>query len=203
LINTFNPRKGGSILDESVYIHPKALVETDKIGARTRVWAFAHVMEGAEIGTDCNIGDHSFVESTVTIGNHVTVKNGVAVWEKVTVEDGAFLGPNCVFTNDMNPRSEFKKGSAGLIPTLVRRGASIGANATIVCGITLGQYAFVGAGAVVTKDVPDFAMVYGNPARIRGYMCKCGEKIEEFGKPCPKCGRVYEKQNGKVVCVKE
>ncbi|GBD92542.1 dTDP-3-amino-3,6-dideoxy-alpha-D-galactopyranose 3-N-acetyltransferase [bacterium BMS3Abin05] len=187
-------------MEEAVYIHPKALVETDTIGARTRVWAFAHVMKGAEIGSDCNICDHSFVESTVKIGNLVTVKNGVAIWEKVTVEDGVFLGPYCVFTNDMNPRAEVKKGPAGLIPTRICRGASIGANATIVCGITIGRYAFIGAGAVVTKDVPDFAMVYGNPAGIHGYMCACGEKIETFGKPCPKCGRIYKKDGEKVVC---
>ncbi len=190
-------------MDKTVFIHPKALVETEAIGPRTRIWAFAHVMNGAEIGSDCNICDHSFVESTVKIGNHVTVKNGVAIWEKVTIEDGVFLGPYCVLTNDMNPRAEVKKGPAGFLPTLIRRGASIGANATIVCGTTIGQYAFVGAGAVVTRDVPDFAIVFGNPAKVKGYMCKCGEKIEAFGKPCPKCGRVYEKQGNQVVCVKE
>ena len=137
------------------------MVESDDIGANTRVWAFAHVMAGASIGKDCNIGDHAFVEAGVRLGNNVTVKNGVAVWGGVEVEDDVFLGPNCVFTNDPNPRAYIKKTGDSLVSTRVRTRATIGANATIVCGITIGQYAFIGAGTVVIRDVPDFAMVVG------------------------------------------
>jgi UDP-2-acetamido-3-amino-2,3-dideoxy-glucuronate N-acetyltransferase len=175
--------------DPSVFVHERALCESDAIGARTRVWAFAHVMKGAVIGSDCNVGDHAFVESGARLGNHVTVKNCVLVWDKVTVEDEVFLGPNMVFTNDMNPRVAFKKSADGFLPTLVRRGASIGANATIVCGVTIGTNAFVGAGSVVIRDVPAHAMVVGNPARRIGWMCACGEKLPA-DLAC-KCGRRY------------
>ena len=181
-------------MDDSVYIHPKALVETDQIGPRTRVWAFAHIMKGAVIGSDCNIGDHSFVESSVRIGNRVKIKNGVAVWEKVTIEDDVFLGPYCVLTNDFNPRAAIAKGSDGLLPTLVKKGATIGANATVVCGITIGEYAFIAAGAVVTRDVPSYALVVGVPAMLTGYVCQCGEKIN-FELACT-CGRKYQLVDG-------
>ena len=180
-------------MNKSIYIHPKALVESDQIGAGTRIWAFAHVMKGAIIGNDCNICDHSFVESSVKIGNRVKIKNGVSVWEKVTIEDDVFLGPNCVLTNDINPRAAIAKGSVGFLPTLIKKGATIGANATIVCGITLGQYAFIAAGAVVTKDVPDYALMVGVPAKLKGYICQCGEKID-FTKACV-CSCKYELKN--------
>ena len=152
-------------------------MESDDIGPNTRVWAFAHVMKGARIGADCNIGDHAFVESGVRLGNNVTVKNGVSIWQGVEVEDDVFLGPNCVFTNDPNPRAYIKKTGDSLVSTRVRTRATIGANATIVCGITIGQYAFIGAGTVVIRDVPDFAMVVGNPARQIGWMCVCATKL--------------------------
>ncbi len=181
-------------MDNSVYIHPRALVETDQIGPRTRIWAFAHVMNGAVIGSDCNICDHSFVESTVRIGNRVKIKNGVAVWEKVTIEDDVFLAPYCVFTNDINPRAEVYKEGDGLSPTLIKKGATIGANATIVCGITIGEYAFVAAGAVITKDVPPYGLMMGVPAKLNGHMCRCGEKID-FSVKCA-CGLRYEQKNG-------
>ena len=183
----------GNSMNKSIYIHPKALVESDQIGAGTRIWAFAHVMKGAIIGNDCNICDHSFVESSVKIGNRVKIKNGVSVWEKVTIEDDVFLGPNCVLTNDINPRAAIAKGSVGFLPTLIKKGATIGANATIVCGITLGQYAFIAAGAVVTKDVPDYALMVGVPAKLKGYICQCGEKID-FTKACV-CSCKYELKN--------
>src|SRR6185312_4192575 len=133
-----------SMLEKKFFVHPRALVETDDIGANSRVWAFAHVMKGARIGSDCNIGDHAFVEAGVRLGNNVTVKNGVSVWQGVEVEDDVFLGPNCVFTNDPNPRAYIKKTGDSLVATRVRTRATIGANATIVCGITIGQYAFIG-----------------------------------------------------------
>jgi acetyltransferase-like isoleucine patch superfamily enzyme len=184
-------------LDPSVFVHPNALCESESVGARTRVWAFAHVMKGAWVGSDCNICDHAFVESGAKIGNHVTVKNAVLVWDKVTVEDDVFLGPNMVFTNDLNPRVAFKKSPDAFLPTLVRRGASIGANATIVCGVTVGSQAFVGAGAVVTKNVLDHALVVGNPARRTGWVCACGGKLNA-SLVCA-CGRRYELSNHGLV----
>jgi len=159
------------------FVHDAALVETEDIGERTRIWAFAHLLAGACVGADCNIGDHAFIEGGARLGNHVTVKNGVSVWSGVTVEDRCFLGPNCVFTNDLNPRAYLKKEASSLVPTVVKTGASIGANATIVCGHSIGRYAFVGAGAVVIRDVPDYALVVGNPARHSGWMCECATKL--------------------------
>jgi len=161
----------------SYFIHPNALVETTDIGEGTRVWAFAHVMKGAVVGKHCNICDHAFVESNVTIGDGVTIKNGVAVWDGVTLGDHVFVGPNAVFTNDLNPRAEVKKTREQFVLTDVREGASIGANTTIVCGVTIGRYAFIGAGTVVIRDVPDYALVVGNPARQIGFMCQCGERL--------------------------
>ncbi len=159
------------------FAHPNALIDTDKIGDRTRIWAFAHVLKGAQVGSDCNVGEHAFIEGGALIGNHVTVKNGVSIWACVTVEDNCFLGPHCVFTNDMNPRAYIKKGPETLLPTLVKTNSSIGANATIVCGNTIGKFAFVGAGSVVIRDVLDYALVVGNPARQIGWMCECAEKL--------------------------
>jgi UDP-2-acetamido-3-amino-2,3-dideoxy-glucuronate N-acetyltransferase len=145
--------------------HPLALVESDEIGEETRIWAFAHVMKDARIGRGCNIGEQCYIEQGATLGNNVTVKNGVNVWTGVTIEDNVFLGPNCVLTNDPNPRAYIKKSADSLVETLIRSNATIGANATIVCGVTIGRYAFIGAGAVVIRSVPDFALVVGNPAR--------------------------------------
>jgi UDP-2-acetamido-3-amino-2,3-dideoxy-glucuronate N-acetyltransferase len=175
--------------DPSVFVHERALCESDEIGPRTRVWAFAHVMKGARIGADCNIGDHAFIEAGARLGDRVTVKNAVLVWDKVTVEDEVFLGPNMVFTNDMNPRVAFKKSPDKFLPTLVKRGASIGANATIVCGVTIGEQAFIGAGAVIIEDVPSHALVVGNPSRQIGWVCACGERLGESLR-CS-CGRSY------------
>jgi acetyltransferase-like isoleucine patch superfamily enzyme len=157
--------------------HPLALVESDKIGEDTRIWAFAHVMKDARIGRGCNIGEHCYIEQGVTLGNNVTVKNGVNVWTGVTIEDNVFLGPNCVLTNDPNPRAYIKKSADSLVETLIHSNATIGANATIVCGVTIGRYAFIGAGAVVIRSVPDFALVVGNPARQIGWMCVCAQRI--------------------------
>lgn len=176
--------------DASVFVHERALCESDDVGARTRVWAFAHVMKGARVGADCNICDHAFIESGAVLGDRVTVKNAVLVWDKVTVENDVFLGPNMIFTNDMNPRVAFKKPPSEFLPTVVEDGASIGANATIVCGVTVRTNAFVGAGATVIRDVPAYAIVAGNPARRIGWMCACGEKLP--GNLTCKCGRSYD-----------
>lgn len=147
--------------------HVNALVESDKIGSKTRIWAFAHVLPGAVIGEECNICDHTFIENDVVIGNRVTIKCGVQVWDGVTLEDDVFVGPNATFTNDPYPRS--KQYMERPVRTVIRKGASIGANATILPGLTIGMNAMVGAGAVVTIDVPPNAIVMGNPARIEGY----------------------------------
>lgn len=166
-------------MDHSVFIHEGAICETDSIGARTRVWAFAHLLKGAHVGDDCNICDHVFIEGGARVGNRVTVKNAVLLWDGVTVEDDVFLGPNMVFTNDLRPRAANRKGRSELLRTVVRQGATIGANATILCGITIGSYAFVAAGAVVTKSVPAQALVAGTPARQLGWVCSCGERLPE------------------------
>ena len=148
--------------------HSHALVESEQIGERTRVWAFAHILPGARIGSDCNICDHVFIENDVRIGNRVTIKCGVQLWDGVTIEDDVFVGPNATFTNDPFPRSRHRPET--FTPTVVRAGASIGANATLMCGITVGANAMIGSGAVVLHDVPDNAIVVGNPAYIQGYV---------------------------------
>lgn len=161
--------------EDAPRIHSTALVESSDIGPGTRIWAFCHVLSGARIGRLCNIGDHSFIEGGVTIGDEVVIKNGVSIWRGVTIEDRVFIGPNATFTNDFVPRARVFHDHYQ--PTLVREGASIGANATLLCGITIGRYALVGAGSVVTRNVPDFALVVGSPARISGYVCRCGTKL--------------------------
>jgi acetyltransferase-like isoleucine patch superfamily enzyme len=149
-------------------IHPQAIVESATIGADTRVWAFAHVLPGARVGRDCNICDHVFIENDVTIGDRVTVKSGVQLWDGIIAEDDVFIGPNATFTNDPLPRS--KQRPAEFLRTVLKKGCSIGANATVLPGLTVGRNAMVGSGAVVTHDVPPNAIVTGNPARITGYV---------------------------------
>ena len=178
-----------STLDPSVFVHAAALCETSDVGPRTRIWAFAHVMHGARVGADCNVCDHAFIESGAVVGDRVTIKNGVVVWDRVTIGDDVFVGPNAVFTNDLVPRAAVKKPREQFLPTVVQRGASIGANATIVCGVTLGAYALVGAGAVVVSDVPAHALVVGNPARRIAWVCACGERVTPPA-ACG-CGRRY------------
>jgi UDP-2-acetamido-3-amino-2,3-dideoxy-glucuronate N-acetyltransferase len=176
-------------LDPSVFVHPMGLCESDRVGPRTRIWAFAHVLPGAVVGADCNLGDHAFVEGGARIGDRVTVKNAVLLWNHVTIEDEVFLGPNAVFTNDLTPRAGARKAPGALVPTLVRRGATVGANATVVCGVTVGRHAFVAAGAVVARDVPDHALVAGNPARRTGWVCACGRTLDD--RLACACGRRY------------
>lgn len=179
------------------FAHPQSIVETQDVGRGTRVWAFAHVMKGVRLGANCNIGEHCYIETGVVVGDDVVIKNGVALWEGVTVEDRAFLGPNCVFTNDLFPRS---KVVTERLSTCVREGASIGANATILCGIEIGRYSLVGAGSVVTKSVSDFALVAGNPARLRGYVCRCGEKLNLSADEQARCvcGVSYQKEGTRI-----
>lgn len=183
---------------EDVFIHPNALVESDEIGRGTRVWAFAHVLKGARIGADCNLCDHSFVENGATLGDRVTVKNGVSIWEGVSVGDDVFLGPNAVLTNDLNPRS---KGDFKLATTRIERGATVGANATIICGVTLGEYCMIGAGAVLTRDAPAYTLMLGVPARPAGWVCRCGQRMGDGdGRPlCEACDAQYE-VDGEGLC---
>jgi acetyltransferase-like isoleucine patch superfamily enzyme len=182
-------------MDPSVFVHPLALCESEDVGPRTRIWAFAHVLDGARIGADCNVGGHAFVEGGVVVGDGVTVKNGVLLWSGVAVEDEVFLGPGAVFTNDASPRAPYPKGPAGWRATLVRRGATVGANATILSGLTIGPWAMVGAGSVVTGDVGAHALVAGNPARQAGWACRCGRALPaELA--CPACGRSYRLADG-------
>ncbi|WP_394821288.1 acyltransferase [Pendulispora albinea] len=173
--------------DPSVFVHSTALCESEDIGARTRVFAFAHVMPGARVGTDCKLYDFSIIDKGAVVGNRVLVKAYTVICEGVTIEDDVFIGPHIAFTNDRVPRGSADDGWT-LTRTLVRRGASLGANATIVCGVTIGAHAMVAAGSVVTRDVPDHALVMGNPARQRAWVCFCGFRLAS-GHPCAKCGR--------------
>lgn len=184
---------------EGVFVHALALNESSTVGAGTRIWAWAHVLAGAVVGKDCNVGDHAFIEGGAVVGDGVTIKNGVAIWDGVTLEPFVFVGPNVAFTNDRFPRSprhpdlRTRYADKGWLErTLVREGASLGANCSIVCGVTIGRYALVAAGAVVTADVPDFRIVAGSPARVVGSVCLCGDKLARSGDlRCTRCGRAY------------
>lgn len=180
------------MIQEGVFIHPSAIVDAGaRIGAGTKVWHWVHVCGGAVIGENCSFGQNVFVGNRVVIGNNVRVQNNVSIYDDVTLEDDVFCGPSMVFTNVNNPRSHVSRKHE-YRHTLVKRGATVGANATVVCGHTLNEYAFIGAGAVVTKDVPAYALMIGNPARRIGWMCRCGVRLPEGQEPvCPECGTTY------------
>ena len=181
-------------MDKNYFVHESSYVDEGcTIGEGTKIWHFSHVMNGCSIGKRCNIGQNVVISPGVVLGEGVKIQNNVSVYTGVICEDGVFLGPSCVFTNVINPRAFIERKSE-YRKTVVKKGASIGANATIVCGHDIGRYAFVGAGAVVTQNVPDYALVYGAPARIRGYVCQCGEKLhfEEGKASCTACGKKYE-----------
>lgn len=188
------------------FVHESSFVdEPCQIGKGTKIWHFCHIMKDTVIGERCNIGQNVVISSGSVIGNNVKIQNNVSIYTGVTLEDDVFCGPSIVFTNVFNPRSQVPRKHE-FRQTLVRRGATIGANATILCGITLGQYCFIGAGAVVTRDVPDHAIVYGNPARLHGWSCFCGVKLTGFGvmsggvesAACKSCGRRYRKEGLRV-----
>ncbi len=178
---------------EDVFIHESSYIDPAvPIGEGTRIWHFCHVMSGASIGRNCNLGQNVVVSPGVRLGNGVKVQNNVSVYSGVVCEDDVFLGPSMVFTNVINPRA-FISRKEEFKPTVIKKGASIGANATLVCGNTIGEYAMVGAGSVVSSDVPDYALVYGNPARQHGWICRCGEMlvVQDDRGECAICGSDY------------
>jgi acetyltransferase-like isoleucine patch superfamily enzyme len=177
---------------ESVMVHARGLCESDEVGEGTRVWAFAHVMAGARVGRRCNIGDHAFIESGAVLGDDVTIKNGVSVWDHVTLGDLVFVGPGVTFTNEHRPRVERHRAEGGFeaVPTRVEARATLGAASIILCGVTVGEGAFVSAGALVTRDVPAYARVVGTPARFAAWVCGCGRDLDE-DLACT-CGRRFE-----------
>lgn len=188
------------------FVHETAIVDAGaKIGDGTKVWHFSHVMSGAEIGENCILGQNVFIANHVKVGNTVKIQNNVSLYEGVVLEDEVFCGPSCVFTNVFNPRSAFPKKDQYL-KTWVKRGVTIGANATIVCGRTIGEHAFIGAGAVVTQDIPAFALAYGSPAKVKSWVCLCGEKlnlgIDKGGESgmCESCGSRYKRDGFLVIC---
>lgn len=184
-------------MEQRYFAHESSCIESGcTIGDGTKIWHFSHIMEGCVIGRKCNIGQNVVISPGVTLGDGVKVQNNVSVYTGVVCEDDVFLGPSCVFTNVINPRA-FISRKQEFRRTCVKKGASIGANATIVCGHTIGRYALVGAGSVVTKDVPDYAMVYGVPAQLKGYVCQCGEKLSftERLAVCQACGKRYRMEH--------
>lgn len=187
--------------EHNIYIHPSSYIdEGAEIGPGTKIWHFCHIMAPSRIGQNCNIGQNVVVSPQVTLGNNVKVQNNVSIYTGVICEDDVFLGPSMVFTNVFNPRSAVSRKNE-FRTTLVKKGASIGANATIVCGVTIGQYAFIGAGAVVTRHVPDFALVVGNPARQTGWMSRNGIRLNfnsEGQATCPETGLHYLLKDGVV-----
>lgn len=171
------------------FVHESSYVDDGvKIGQGTKIWHFSHIQSGAVIGNNCSFGQNVNVANNVKIGNGVKVQNNVSIYEGVELEDYVFCGPSMVFTNDLTPRAKYPKGSVGYKKTVLKEGATVGANATIVCGHTIGKWAMIAAGAVVTKDVPDYALMAGVPAKQIGWACECGEIMKESG-TCPKCGR--------------
>ena len=192
---------------DGVFVHPTVIAEMQHIGQDTRIWAFVHVLEDVSIGANCNIGDHCFIESGVAVGDNVTIKNGNMIWEGVTLEDGVFVGPHVFFTNDLYPRSprlpqaNRRYSSRGwLLPTRVRQGASLGAGVVVLAGVTIGEFDIGGAGAAVTRDVPPYALVIGNPARVHAWACQCGQplRFREETVTYDDCGLTFVKADGYV-----
>jgi UDP-2-acetamido-3-amino-2,3-dideoxy-glucuronate N-acetyltransferase len=192
-------------MEKNYFVHESSYVdEPCEIGEGTKIWHFSHVMSNSKIGRRCNIGQNVVISPDVRLGDNVKIQNNVSVYTGVELEDDVFCGPSMVFTNVTNPRSHVSRKDE-YRRTLVKRGASIGANATVVCGHTIGRYAFIGAGSVVTRDIPDYALVVGNPGRINGWMCQCGVKLDlsrdaqkDEDTTCAACGTGYAKKGGVV-----
>ena len=192
-------------MEKTYFVDPTSVVdEPVEIGEGTQIWHFSHIMSGAKIGRNCIIGQNAFIASGSILGNNVKLQNNVSVFKAVTLEDDVFCGPSMVFTNVFNPRS-FISRKKEFRATLVRKGATLGANATVICGNTIGRYAFVGAGSVVTKDIPDYALVYGNPGKVKGWVCQCAEEIifRSGRAKCQVCGKKYRKDRTGVRLVEE
>lgn len=184
--------------EDKVYVHPSAHISSDaQIGEGTKIWHEVQVREGAKIGKNCILGKSVYIGKNVVVGDNVKIENRVSIFQGVKIGDDVFIGPHVVFTNDLRPRSFNREWK--VIPTYVERGVSIGANSTIICGITIGEYAMIGAGSVVTRDIPPYVLAYGNPAKIRGFVCRCGEDLtvkeiydEYVLMKCNKCGEEYK-----------
>ena len=180
------------------FIHESSYVDSNvKIGQGTKIWHFSHIQSGAIIGEKCSIGQNVNIANNVKVGNHVKIQNNVSIYEGVELEDYVFCGPSMVFTNDLTPRSKYPKGPSNYQKTLVKYGATIGANATIVCGNTIGKWAMIASGAVVTKNVPDYALFAGVPAKQLGWICECGKRLE-VNLQCNLCNRVYKEVEKKL-----
>ena len=186
------------------FVHPTSIVDDNvEIGDNTKIWHFCHIQSGAKIGARCSLGQNVNISNNVKIGNGCKIQNNVSVYEGVEIEDDVFCGPSCVFTNDLTPRAKYPKGHENYKKTMIKRGASIGANATIVCGHTVGEWALIGAGAVVASNVPAHALMLGVPAKQKGWACECGQVLEQNVNrdelfTCPDCGRKYVLKDGNL-----
>lgn len=199
-------------MKKDFWAHPTAIIDTDQIGGGTCIWAFTHIMGNVIVGANCNIGEHCFIESGVVIGKNVTIKNQSLIWQGVTLEDGVFVGPNVTFTNDLFPRSprlpQVRRRYAGrewLASTCVHRGASIGGAAVLLPNITVGEFAMVGAGAVVTRNVPPYALVIGNPARFKDWVCQCGQPLKFVSQiaTCGSCQRLFSQDADDLIILEK
>lgn len=180
---------------ENYFVHETSIVDENvQIGENTKIWHFSHIQSGAIIGKGCSFGQNVNVSNNVRVGNYVKLQNNVSLYEGIELEDYVFCGPSCVFTNDLTPRAKYPKGSLGYRKTIIKEGATIGANATVICGHTIGKWSMIAAGAVCTVDVPDYALMVGIPARRAGWVCECGKKLNSF-LYCTSCGRSYEETN--------
>ena len=182
-------------MEKNYFVHESSYIDEGcEIGEGTKIWHFCHIQSGAKIGKRCSLGQNVNISNNVIMGDGCKVQNNVSLYEGVVLEDNVFCGPSCVFTNDLTPRAKYPKGRANYKKTLIKEGASIGANATVVCGHTIGRCALIGAGAVVTCNVPDYALMLGIPTRLVGYVCRCGERLtfQEENAQCAACGRKYQ-----------